>query len=114
MKAYELVKGCDSLDGMQQVERPTPRPGPGEILVRMRATSLNYRDQAVVTGNYFGGAVQRNTIPLSDGAGEVEEIGAGVTRFVTGDRVAGTEGDSHAGGRSGEVARIVASVPIDG
>jgi NADPH:quinone reductase-like Zn-dependent oxidoreductase len=90
MKVYELVKGCDSLEGMQQVERPTPRPGPGEILVRMRATSLNYRDQAVVSGHYFGGKVQRNTIPLSDGAGEVEEIGEGVTRFVTGDRVAGT------------------------
>ena len=90
MKAYELVKGCDSLDGMQCVERPDPEPGQGEILVRMRAASLNYRDQAVVTGHYFGGAVQRNTIPLSDGAGEVIGVGPGVTRFQTGDRIAGT------------------------
>ena len=90
MKAYELVKDCDSLDGMQCVERPDPEPGQGEILVRMRAASLNYRDQAVVTGHYFGGKVQRNTIPLSDGAGEVTGVGAGVTRFKKGDRIAGT------------------------
>ena len=90
MKAYELEKGCDSLDGMHCVDRPDPEPGAGEILVRMRAASLNYRDHAVVSGHYFGGKVQRNTIPLSDGAGEVIGTGAGVTRFKTGDRVAGT------------------------
>ena len=90
MRAYELVKGCDSLDGMKLVERPDPEPGRGEILVRIRAASINYRDQAVVTGHYFGGAVQRNTIPLSDGAGEVIGVGGGVTRFREGDRVAGT------------------------
>lgn len=90
MKVYEIEKGSESLDGLKRTERPEPRPGPGEILVRMRATSLNYRDQAVVTGKYFGGAVQHNTVPLSDGAGEVVERGAGVTRFVVGDRVAGT------------------------
>lgn len=90
MKAYELVKGCDSLDGMKLVERPDPEPGRGEILVRIRAASINYRDQAVVAGRYFGGAVQRNTIPLSDGAGEVIGVGGGVTRFREGDRVAGT------------------------
>jgi len=90
MKVYEVEKGSESLDGLKRTERPEPRPGAGEILVRMRATSLNYRDQAVVTGKYFGGAVQHNTVPLSDGAGEVVEIGAGVTRFVVGDRVAGT------------------------
>lgn len=90
MKAYEILKGSDSLDGLKQVECPDPEPGKGEILVRIRATSLNYRDQAVVTGNYFGGSVQRNTIPLSDGAGEVIGLGEGVTRFREGDRVAGT------------------------
>ena len=90
MKIYELQKGATSLDGLVQAERPDTRPGPREIVIRVRATSLNYRDQMIVTGNYFGGAVSRNTIPLSDGAGEVAAVGAGVTRFKTGDRVAGT------------------------
>jgi NADPH:quinone reductase-like Zn-dependent oxidoreductase len=60
------------------------------MLVRVRATCLNYRDQMVVTGNYFGGSVARDTIPLSDGAGDVVDVGPGVTRFKKGDRVAGT------------------------
>jgi NADPH:quinone reductase-like Zn-dependent oxidoreductase len=90
MKLYELQKGATSLDGLVQAERPDPKPGPREIVIRVRATSLNYRDQMIVTGNYFGGPVSRDTIPLSDGAGEVAAVGAGVTRFKTGDRVAGT------------------------
>jgi NADPH:quinone reductase-like Zn-dependent oxidoreductase len=90
MKVYELIKGATGLDGLVQADRPDPKPGPREIQIRVRATSLNYRDQMIVTGNYFGGAVSRNTIPLSDGAGEVAAVGAGVTRFKTGDRVAGT------------------------
>jgi NADPH:quinone reductase-like Zn-dependent oxidoreductase len=90
MKIYELQKGATSLDGLVRADRPDPRPGPREIVIRVRATSLNYRDQMIVTGNYFGGPVSRNTIPLSDGAGEVAAVGAGVTRFKTGDRVAGT------------------------
>jgi NADPH:quinone reductase-like Zn-dependent oxidoreductase len=90
MKVYELQKGATSLDGLVQAERPDPKPGPREVVIRVRATSLNFRDQMIVTGNYFGGAVSRNTIPLSDGAGEVAAIGPGVTRFKTGDRVAGT------------------------
>jgi NADPH:quinone reductase-like Zn-dependent oxidoreductase len=90
MRVYEVRKGCTSIEGLQKAERPDPRPGPNQILVRIRATSLNYRDHMVVLGKYFGGAVQRDTIPLSDGAGEVAAIGPGVTRFKTGDRVAGT------------------------
>jgi len=90
MKVYELQKGATSLDGLVEAERPDPRPGPREIVIRVRAASLNYRDQMIVIGNYFGGPVNRNTIPLSDGAGEVAAVGPGVTRFKTGDRVAGT------------------------
>lgn len=90
MKVYEVRKGSTSLDGLRLSERPEPQPGPHQVLIRIHATSLNYRDHMVVMGRYFGGAVDRDTIPLSDGAGEVVSIGSGVTRFKTGDRVAGT------------------------
>src|SRR5262245_16016034 len=90
MKAYVLSAGATNLEQLRRVELPEPQPGPGQILVRMKAASLNYRDQAVVTGRYFGGSVARDTIPLSDGAGEVVEIGAAVTRFKVRDRVAPT------------------------
>jgi NADPH:quinone reductase-like Zn-dependent oxidoreductase len=78
------------MEDLVMVDLDKPSPGPGQVLVRMRATSLNFRDLACVTGNYPGGAVKRDTIPLSDGAGEVVEIGEGVDRFSVGDRVAGT------------------------
>src|SRR5690554_2703021 len=90
MKAFEVVQGSTSLDGLRRDERPMPAPGAGEVLVRMRAASLNFRDWAIVTGKYFGGAVTRNTIPLSDGAGEVEAVGEGVRGFSVGDRVVAT------------------------
>jgi NADPH:quinone reductase-like Zn-dependent oxidoreductase len=89
MKIYEVVRGSNSLEGLRRAERPEPQTGPREILIRVRATSINYRDHMVLMGKYFT-AVERNTIPLSDGAGEVVSIGAGVTRFKPGDRVAGT------------------------
>src|SRR5262245_19185913 len=90
MRAYILPAGCRSVDDMRIVEKPSPAPGPGQVLVRVRAASLNYRDQAIITGNYFTGPVQRDTVPLSDGAGEVIAVGSGVTRFKPGDRVCGT------------------------
>ena len=90
MKVYELRKGSTSLDGLRLAERPVPQPGPSQVLIRIRAASLNYRDHMIVTGRYFGGAVDRDIIPLSDGAGEVVSTGPGVTRFQPDDRVAGT------------------------
>jgi len=88
MKAYELQPGATGLDGLRQNERHDPLPGPREVLIRLRAASLNYRDHMIVTGRYFT-PVSRPTIPLSDGAGEVTAVGPGVTRFQPGDRVAG-------------------------
>src|SRR5579872_928463 len=88
MKVYEVQPGCTSLEGLRRAERPDPRPGPHEVLIRIRAASLNYRDHMIVSGQYFT-PVSRPTIPLSDGAGEVADTGPGVTRFQKGDRVAG-------------------------
>jgi NADPH:quinone reductase-like Zn-dependent oxidoreductase len=90
MRSWIVPTGSKSIDELRQVERPDPVAGPHDILVRVRAASLNYRDQAVVAGQYFGGAVSRDTVPLSDGAGEVIAVGSEVTRFKPGDRVAAT------------------------
>lgn len=90
MRTYVLEPGHQGLEALRQAEIATPVPGPGEILIRVRACSLNYRDQLLIQGRYFGGPIRTAAIPLSDGAGEVAAIGAGVTRFAVGDRVAGT------------------------
>ncbi len=90
MKAFVLKAGSTSIDGIHQEDLEKPEAGPGEILVRMKAASLNFRDLGIIAGQYFGGPVQQDTVLASDGAGEVEAVGEGVTRFQVGDRVAGT------------------------
>jgi len=89
MRAWQLPAGCTSIDQAELIELPKPSPAAGEVLVRVRATSLNFRDQAIAVGHYFGGAIKAAGTPLSDGAGVVEAIGAGVTSLAPGDRVAG-------------------------
>ncbi len=89
MKAYQ-IQNYDGLDGLTQTELPEPpAPGPGQIVVRVRAVSLNYRDLMILTGQYGGGNPPTGLVPLSDGAGEVAAIGDGVSRVKPGDRVAG-------------------------
>lgn len=88
MKCY-VIPQPGSIDALTIVERPEPRPGPRQILVRVRATSLNYRDLMTVEGRSARAAPKPDLIPLSDGAGEVQAVGAEVTRFKPGDRVAG-------------------------
>ena len=82
MKAYHLTAG-GGIDGIDAVDLPDPEPGPGDVLIRVRATSLNYRDLMLA------GRAREAVIPLSDGAGEVIGVGDGVSRWSAGDRVAG-------------------------
>jgi NADPH:quinone reductase-like Zn-dependent oxidoreductase len=90
MKAWQLNRGAKSLDDLVMVTREKPEPGPGEVLIRVQACSLNYRDALIPKGFYMGGVIDRDITPLSDGVGRVEAIGTGVTQFKVGDRVAGT------------------------
>ena len=86
MKAFEI--GEFGIDNLVLVERETPQVTPGHVLVKMTAASLNYRDLMVVKAQY-NPKMKRPMIPLSDGAGIVEEVGPDVTRFKKGDRVVG-------------------------
>src|SRR5579862_8944671 len=89
MRAYQLPKSGAGIESLAQVERPDPnKPGHRQVLVKVRACSLNFRDLGIVRGSYRM-PVRENVIPLSDGAGEVVEIGSEVTRVKAGDRVAG-------------------------
>lgn len=100
MKAYEL-QGPHGSDGMKLVDRPAPVPGPGQVLVRLKAATLNYRDLLTVKGGY-GSRQKFPLIPVSDGAGVVESVGADVKDFVVGDRVIGSFFEGWIGGEPGE------------
>ncbi len=85
MRAWELGPQ-GSVDSLRPVERPEPEPAAGEALVRIRASALNYRDHMIL--NLIDSAPKpAHRIPLSDGAGEVVAVGAGVDTVRTGDRV---------------------------
>ena len=87
MRAYEIVSG-GGVDALALNDRQSPQPGTDEILVSLRASSINYRDLSTIEDPIARG-IKFPRIPNSDGAGEVIGVGAGVSRFKTGDRVAG-------------------------
>jgi NADPH:quinone reductase-like Zn-dependent oxidoreductase len=76
------------IDSLELVDRPTPQPAPGEVLVKIHAVSLNYRDLMMVKGLY-NPKLRLPRVPCSDGAGEVIAIGEGVTSWKPSDRVCG-------------------------
>ncbi|EFC45729.1 predicted protein [Naegleria gruberi] len=88
MQSYHIAKheGIENLALTQ--EATIPQPKRGQVLVRMRAASLNFRDLLVVKGLYPG-PFPSQLIPCSDGAGEVVSVGEDVSEFVVGDRVCG-------------------------
>ena len=88
MRAYQLPKGGAGIDALTKAERPDPKPGHRQVLVKVEACSLNFRDLGIVRGTYRM-PVPDKLVPLSDGAGQVLEVGPGVKRVKVGDKVAG-------------------------
>ena len=84
-----VLEAVGSLDNIRIVERPEPKPGPRQVLVRLRAASLNFRDLVVVEGGYGARQKKQNLVMLSDGAGEIVELGSEVADWRVGDRVVG-------------------------
>lgn len=87
MEAYQ-VDCCDGIDALKTIDVAIPEPAAGQVLVKMKACSLNYRDILITQGGYVRNDT-RPVVPLSDGAGEVVAVGADVTAFKPGDRVIG-------------------------
>ena len=87
MRAFQLAART-GIDALKSVELPMPKPARGQILVKVAACALNYRDLAIATGRYRA-PTRANVIPLSDGAGVVVETGEGVNKAKAGDRVLG-------------------------
>jgi NADPH:quinone reductase-like Zn-dependent oxidoreductase len=97
MRAMALVGGF-GFDHLKLVERPIPKPRYSEVILRMAAVSLNYRDMDLVLGTYpFSFSLP--LVPMSDGVGKVVAVGDGVTRAKVGDRVLGTFHQSWIAGR---------------
>ena len=87
MKVYQVQPGA-GLDGLSIDERSEPTPAPRQVLIKVKAVSLNDRDLLILKGLYPG--VTRPVVPVSDGVGEVVALGEGVTRVKVGDRMIGT------------------------
>lgn len=87
MRAIQLTNGF-GIEKLTLTELDIPTPGSQEVLIRMRAASLNYRDLVILSG-FMPVEIKFPFIPLSDGVGEIVSVGQGVTRFQVGQRVAG-------------------------
>jgi NADPH:quinone reductase-like Zn-dependent oxidoreductase len=109
MNLYE-IRETNGIDSLIRIERDVPKPAAGEVLVRIHAVSLNYRDLLIAQGRYARG-LKLPLVPFSNGAGEVIAVGAGVTRVQPGDRVAGIFMQNWL---SGEVSPYVARSALGG
>ncbi len=112
MEAFEIVRF--GLEGLRRGSRPDPVAGPGQVLIRLRAGSLNYRDLLMLEGSY-NPKLRLPVIPLSDGAGEIVAVGEGVGDFSVGDRVAACFVQGwFAGDPDREILRRTLGGPLDG
>src|SRR5208282_6604481 len=89
MKAYIIKNPGQGIKAWEQVTLADLEPGRSEVLIAVKAASLNYRDLMIAKG-FYPRPLLENAIPLSDGAGEIIAVGEGVTRWKTGDRVCGS------------------------
>lgn len=114
MRVFQ-IQGDWGMENLQLSSRPEPRPGPGQVVVRMKASSLNYRDLLVPLRGYGSHTGTLPLVPLSDGVGVVTEVGAGVRRVAVGDRVCPTYFQHWTGGQP-DLERLTRSLggPIDG
>jgi NADPH:quinone reductase-like Zn-dependent oxidoreductase len=114
-KQYRYVKeGSAQGFVLKLMDAPVQQPGANQVLVKVRATSLNRRDIGIKLGFYPVGG-RTSLVPLSDGAGEVAAVGPGVTRFKVGDRVAATFFQNWAAGDpSPEVSASALGAVTDG
>lgn len=102
------------VENLNLVERSDPSCGPGQVLIKMKANSLNFRDLLMVRGLYNPN-YKLPLVPLSDGVGEVVEVGEGVTRLQVGDRVAGLFVQDWVAGRPDmAMAQTTLGGPLDG
>ncbi len=97
VKVYEIGEQ-QGLGSLRRAERAARAPGPGEVLVRVRAVCLNHRDLKIVSGTY-GPRRPPERVPVSDGVGEVLEVGPGVAGLGVGQRVTSGHFVSWLGGR---------------
>ncbi len=113
MKVMELRDW--NVDSIALAERPKPAPGPGQVLIRMQAASLNFRDTVMAKRGYGRRSGNLPLVLVSDGAGTVEAVGAGVTRVKAGDLVCPTFSQTWPGGTfSEEVWTGTLGGPLDG
>jgi len=114
MRVFQ-IEGDWGMEHLKLSSRPEPQPGPGQVVVRMKASSLNYRDLLVPLRGYGSHTGTMPLIPLSDGVGVVSEVGPGVRRLAVGDRVCPTYFQQWISGEP-SLERLTQSLggPIDG
>jgi len=114
MRVFQ-IEGDWGMDHLKLSSRPDPKPGPGQVVVKMKASSLNFRDLLVPNRGYGSHTGNLPLIPLSDGVGVVAEVGAGVRRVAVGDRVCPTYFQRWISGEP-DLERLTQSLggPVDG
>ncbi len=114
MRVFQ-IEGEWGMDHLKLSTRPEPKAGPGQVVVKMGASSLNYRDLVVPNKGYGNHTGTLPLIPISDGSGVVTEVGVGVRRVAVGDRVCPTFFQSWISGEP-DLERLTQSLggPIDG